>query len=61
MKKKNISAILPADLLAEAGKLSASNQTETIVLALQELIRSHKRRSIAGLKGKCKIDFSDAM
>lgn len=55
--KKKISTILPSDLLSEATKLTRLNQTDTLALALSELIRSFKRRSIADFKGKLKIDF----
>ncbi len=58
MKKKKISTILPAELLAQAVKLSETNQTNTIVLALRELVRGHKRKSILTLKGKLNIDFN---
>lgn len=57
IKKKKISSILPADLLSEAIDLTQLNQTDTLVLALGELIRTYKRRSIVDLKGKLKIDF----
>lgn len=56
-KKKKISSILPAELLSEAIALTQLNQTDTLVLALGELIRTYKRRSIVDLKGKLKIDF----
>ena len=55
--KKKISTILPADLLAEATGLTHLNQTDTLILALKELIRGHKRSSILNLKGKLSIDF----
>ena len=57
MKRKKISTILPAELLAQAVKLSETNQTDTIVLALKELVRGHKRKSILSLKGKINITF----
>ncbi len=56
--KKRISSILPADLLSEATDLTRLNQTDTLVLALGELIRAFKRQSILGLKGKLKINFN---
>ena len=56
-KKKKISTILPASLLSEATHLAELNQTDTLVLALGELIRAYKRKSIVDLKGKLKIDF----
>jgi hypothetical protein len=55
--KKKISTILPAELLSEASKLTSLNQTDTLILALQELVRSYKRKTIVGLKGKLKINF----
>lgn len=57
VKKKKISTILPKELLSEAARLTKANQTDTIVLALKELIRSHKRSSIFGLKGRLRIHF----
>jgi hypothetical protein len=56
-RKKKISSILPAALLSEATELTQLNQTDTLALALQELIRSFKRKSIVNLRGKLKIDF----
>jgi hypothetical protein len=56
-KKKKISSILPADLLSEATGLTQLNQTDTLMLALKELIRSYKRKSILDLRGKLKVDF----
>jgi len=56
-KKKKISSILPEDLLIQACKLTEANQTDTIVLALKELIRSHKRASVSALKGRLNVDF----
>ena len=56
-KKKKISSILPADLLSEAVQLTDLNQTDTIVLALAELVRAYKRKAIVGLKGKLVVDF----
>lgn len=56
--KKKISTILPSDLLREAGKLTKANQTDTLVMALNELIRAYKRKSIFNLKGKLRIDFN---
>jgi hypothetical protein len=60
MKKKNkkISALIPADLLIEATKLSDCNQTDAIIFGLQELIRAKKRNTIFDLKGKMKINFN---
>ena len=55
--KKKISTILPAALLGEATKLTQLNQTDTLTLALSELIRSIKRNSISNLKGKLRVDF----
>ena len=55
--KKKISTILPADLLAEAKDLTHLNQTDTLILALNELIRGYKRKSILNLRGKISIDF----
>ncbi len=55
--KKKVLFIPPADLLAEARKLTKLNQTDTLVLALNELIRSYKRKSIFKLKGKLNIEF----
>jgi hypothetical protein len=57
-KKKKISSILPAALLSEATNLTRLNQTDTLVLALAELIRTYKRESIVNLKGKLKIKFN---
>lgn len=57
LRKKKISTILPAELLSEAARLTGVNQTDTIVLALKELVRSHKRASIFELKGRLKINF----
>lgn len=57
-KKKKISTILPDRLLSEATGLTQLNQTETLILALEELVRSFKRKSLLGLKGKIKIDFN---
>jgi hypothetical protein len=57
-KKKKISSILPAGILKEATGLTHLNQTDTLVLALTELIRAHKRKSILDLRGKLKIDFA---
>lgn len=59
-RKKKISTILPSDLLAEAGRLTKVNQTETLILALKELVRSFKRESIVNLKGKLDISFEVA-
>ncbi len=56
-KKKKISSILPADLLGKETDLTQLNQTDTLILALGELIRAYKRKSIVDLKGKLKIDF----
>jgi len=56
-KSKKISTILPRDLLAEATRLAESNQTDTIIAGLHELIRSFKRRSLSHIKGKLHIDF----
>lgn len=56
-KKKKISSILPADLLEEATALTGENQTDTLVLALKELIRAQRRTSVFDLKGRLKIDF----
>jgi len=54
-KTKKISALIPADLLSEATKISASTKTAAIISGLEELIRASKRKSI--FKGKLKIDF----
>lgn len=56
-QRKKISTILPADLLREATEISKANQTDTLILGLQELVKSHKRKSILDLKGRLKIDF----
>ena len=56
-KIKKISALIPADLLSEATKISASTQTEAIISCLEELIRASKRKSIISLRGKLKIGF----
>lgn len=56
-KRKKISTILPENLLREAAAFTRANQTDTLVLALQELVRAYKRHSIFDLKGKLKIKF----
>lgn len=56
-KKKKICSILPADLLSEATELTQLNQTDTLMLALKELVRLYKRKSILDLRGRLKIDF----
>ena len=56
-KKKKISSILPSRLLSEATNLTRLNQTDTLVLALGELIRGYKRKSLLDLKGEIKINF----
>lgn len=58
IKKKKISSILPAEILSEAVRLTGVNQTDAIVMALKELIRSYKRTSILDLKGRIKINFN---
>ena len=57
-KIKKISALIPSELLAEATRLSDSNQTEAIISGLQELIRAKKRSTVFDLKGKIKIAFN---
>ena len=59
-KNKKISALIPADLLAEAAKLTDSNQTEALISGLKELIRAKKRSSVFDLRGKLKINYNIA-
>lgn len=56
-KTKKISTILPADLLKKACELSKSNQTDTLIQALNELIGSYKREKLLSLHGKIPIKF----
>ena len=57
LKKKKISTILPEELLAHACRVTDANQTDTLIIALKELIRAHKRMSILDLKGRLKIKY----
>jgi hypothetical protein len=56
-KRKKISTVLPSDLLSEAVELSKANQTDTLIMALKELIRAHRRKSVLDLRGKIKVNF----
>lgn len=57
MKFKKIGATIPESLLSEAMRITNVNQTETLILALEEFIRAYKRKTIFNLKGKLKINF----
>ena len=57
IKKKKVTTALSAELLKKACQLTDTNQTDTIILGLQELVRSHKRASILKLKGKLHFNF----
>jgi len=49
---------LPEDLLSEAMKASRSKtKTQTIVLALQELVRKSKIAKLKSFKGKIALDI----
>lgn len=48
---------IPEELLEEARQLvTFKSKTDTIILALQELIRSRKRDQLRALKGKVAIE-----
>ncbi|MCC6620178.1 MAG: type II toxin-antitoxin system VapB family antitoxin [Deltaproteobacteria bacterium] len=48
---------IPEELLEEARQLvTFKSKTDTIILALQELIRSRKREQLRELKGKIELD-----
>ncbi len=48
---------IPEDLLEEARQLvTFKSKTDTIILALQELIRSRKREQLRALKGKIEVE-----
>jgi len=52
---------IPEDLLEEARQLvTFKSKTDTIILALQELIRSRKREQLRELKGKIAVEVDIA-
>ena len=54
---KKITANLPASLLERAQQLTGQGITETLITALQELERSHKRSALRALRGRIRIDL----
>lgn len=50
---------LPENLLAEAMKITGSNKTQTIITALEGLIRKDKISRLMDHKGKVDLDIDD--
>lgn len=55
--QKKITANIPAQLLARAQELTGLGITETLVAALEELDRAHKRSALRSLRGKVRFQL----
>ncbi len=55
MATRKIATNIPEELLSEAVRLTGSNQTQTLVEGLVELIAKKKREALLALQGKIHI------
>jgi hypothetical protein len=54
---KKVTANIPTKLLAKAQDTTGLGITETLILGLEELERSHKRSALRGLRGRVKFEL----